>query len=767
MGFRDLLRARETSAYLATEIMPADRPDLVVFLTDQERAAPAYESPDLSRWREQSLRAHRWFRLNGTSFNRHYTGATACVPSRPTLLTGQYPDVHGATQTDGTGKVSGEPRMRWLRPGEVPTVGHWFNLLGYDTFYVGKWHASHEDLHDERGRTVATNTETGEVIVDGVRAYERANVLQPFGFSGWIGPEPHGAHPANSGLVRDRLYADQAVALLRDRERRRREGDPEALRPLLLFVSFVNPHDIVLWPRFAMRDPLAPDPEHPPTVPEAPTQYEDLRDKPATQVAYRDAYYAMYGPPGLIRRAYEQQAERYRRTYMRLHLEVDRQIERVRAEILEGCRADRTIMVLTSDHGELLGAHGGLHQKWMNLYEECVRVPFVIAHGGSVGPKGAVNDEQLTSHVDLLPTLIGLAGGDQNELASRLEATHTEVHPLPGRDLAGLVTGKDASDLERTVYLMTRDNIAEGDDGLSVGGRLFGSKLPFVPLGAEVPAYVGTNVEALVARVPAEQRPPDTGRLWKLVRTFDDPATWTEPEGRQLVRRLPNGARYRSRVLVDAWELYDLDRDPAEGRNRAHDPVFAEVLAHLKGRLQTEQRLLVPRRHEPWPYASAARGPDPLPLEAAAPARALQSSRRILASRSRVWDVLSDFGGLARWFTEAEHSSLLTERGQGVGAERRVQVGKLALVETVVAWEPERALAYDIEGLPAIISSSRTSWQLEDAADGGTRVSLLMHTRMAAGPVGALLYRAGVSRALRARAKGLLRGLERACDLRS
>ena len=67
-------------------------------------------------------------------------GLSWCVPSRPTIFTGQYPDVHGVTQTDGLGKMADDSRLRWLPVGEVPTLGHWFRAAGYDTHYDGKWH---------------------------------------------------------------------------------------------------------------------------------------------------------------------------------------------------------------------------------------------------------------------------------------------------------------------------------------------------------------------------------------------------------------------------------------------------------------------------------------------------------------------------------------------------------------------------------------------------------------------------------------------------
>ena len=68
-----------------------DRPDIVIMMTDEERAIPPYESDDVLAWRQRTLSGRRWFDEHGVSFTRHYTGSLACVPSRPTIFTGQYP----------------------------------------------------------------------------------------------------------------------------------------------------------------------------------------------------------------------------------------------------------------------------------------------------------------------------------------------------------------------------------------------------------------------------------------------------------------------------------------------------------------------------------------------------------------------------------------------------------------------------------------------------------------------------------------------------
>ena len=124
-------------------------------MTDEERAIPPYEAPEVLAWRDRTLAGRKWFDEHGVSFGRHYTGSLACVPSRPTIFTGQYPDLHGVTQTDGIGKVFDDSRMRWLRQGEVPTLGNWFRAAGYDTHYDGKWHISHADLTDPGHRRSA------------------------------------------------------------------------------------------------------------------------------------------------------------------------------------------------------------------------------------------------------------------------------------------------------------------------------------------------------------------------------------------------------------------------------------------------------------------------------------------------------------------------------------------------------------------------------------------------------------------------------------
>ncbi|MBS1848473.1 MAG: sulfatase-like hydrolase/transferase, partial [Actinobacteria bacterium] len=401
--------------------------------------------------------------------------------------------------------------------------------------------------------------------------------------------------------IRDPLIADRVVRWLEDRYARRRAGDPDALRPFLLVASFVNPHDIVLFPLWLRKPPLLPSGLEPPPVPEPTTAHEDLASKPAAQIAYRTSYPSAYGPAPVIERMYSHNAQAYRDLYLRLHAEVDPCIDRVRAAVT-GAGAN-TVLVRTADHGELLGAHGGLHQKWFNLYDEATRVPFVIARVGENATTRRSVDAP-TSHVDLVPTLLAAAGIDAAAVHGELAEHFSEVHPLPGRNLMGVVDSAADADRDRTVYLMTRDNMLEGDSLASGFARKLGrADNPPKPLRIQVPAHVGANFEAVVARVDDADVPGGAGHLWKLVRTFDDPATWTEPYVRHLAASPPTGDCYRSEPLADEWELYDLDDDAVEATNRAHDLAVADVRRALEERLRAERQRSIPERHRPWPYA--------------------------------------------------------------------------------------------------------------------------------------------------------------------
>ncbi len=109
-----------------------------------------------------------------------------------------------------------------------------------------------------------------------------------------------------------------------------------------------------------------------------------------------------------------------------------------------------------------------------------------------------------------------------------------------------------------------------------------------------------------------------------------------------------------------------------------------------------------------------------------------ERTRTIPAHLTRVWDVLADFDRLAVWADNADHTCWLDEPsddGEMIGRARRVQAGRIVLVERITVWEPSARLAYDLGGLPQVVTSAVNEWRLRTDPVGGDRtiVTLASH----------------------------------------
>lgn len=103
----------------------------------------------------------------------------------------------------------------------------------------------------------------------------------------------------------------------------------------------------------------------------------------------------------------------------------------------------------------------------------------------------------------------------------------------------------------------------------------------------------------------------------------------------------------------------------------------------------------------------------------------------IARSTEDVWAALANFGRICQWAPNVDHSCLATERSDGVGMTRRLQVGRNALLERVIEWEPGERLAYQIEGLPPIVRSVTNTWRLDGA---GSSTTVMLTSAIDAGP---------------------------------
>jgi arylsulfatase A-like enzyme len=564
------------------------QPNFLFIIVDEKRYPTVYENEELKTWRKENLITEELLRKNGMTFLNHYIGSTACSPSRTTLLTGQYPSLHGVTQTTGAAKGAFDPDVFWLDSNTVPTLGNYFKAAGYRTYWKGKWHLSDEDIlipgtHDA---LPSYHTKNGVPDLTKERLYKNSNRLKSYGFDGWIGPEPHGSDPRNSGSSasfglsgRDEVYASEVVNLIQKLEKTKDKNN----QPWMIVSSFVNPHDITLYglithllPNFKFNVDRSL-----PSIPPSPTAHEDLTTKPDAQLSYRDVYQKALQPT--------RDTEFYRQLYYSLQKEVDNQMFKVFQALKDSIFSDDTIIVFTSDHGSLVGAHGGLFQKWHNIYEKTLHVPFII-HYPKLFPQ-AKETHMITSHLDVLPTLLGLANINPNCIQEKLKKTHTEVHPFVGRDLTPLIKNTDIPN--EPIYFMTDDEFSRGLNQYTLAGHYY-------------PSVIQPNhIEAIIVKLPTGNN--NEMETWKLARYFDNPQFWSNPgvedvittpkttmeiDNQEVALSIVNT---KTQPVLDQFELYNLTQDSLEKRNLAHPSYETEKSKMIMSLLQD---MLIEQRNQ-------------------------------------------------------------------------------------------------------------------------------------------------------------------------
>ncbi|NOU92655.1 sulfatase-like hydrolase/transferase [Paenibacillus sp. LMG 31456] len=568
-----------------------EKPNFLVILVDEERYPPMYENKEIKEWRRQNLVTQELLRSSSIEFHRHYIGSAACCPSRATMFTGHYPSLHGVSQTNGIAKGAFDSDMFWLGRSTVPTMGNYFREAGYQTYYIGKWHISYEDIiiPGTHQSVLSYHPQTGVPDRKQEDLYLNADPLDSFGFSSWIGPEPHGKNPRNSASSaafgvsgRDVVYASEAVGLIEALDQEKAINNDA--KPWL--VVDVNPHDIVLYGALTAHLPMFNfDVEPMLQVAPPPTINEPLDTKPRCQASYQHIY------PRALQPIIDQQ--HYRKLYYQLQKNADQQMLKVFEALTRSSFYDNTIVIFTSDHGDLLGAHGHLHQKWYCAYEEMLHVPFLI-HNKKLFPERN-HFNTLTSHVDLLPTMLGLANADVADIQSRLQSKFSEVYPLVGRDLSPYLLGPNKYDpVEEPIYFMIDDDVTRGQHQIN-------------PLGEPYPSVVQPNhIETVISSIQGNT----TKELWKYSRYFDNDQFWTHPGKKDVTVQTmgvpPAGIQsslyaancvtsVKTQPVPDEYELYNLTDDPLETRNLAHPAYASEqsgIIQEQMASLLKEQRRL-------------------------------------------------------------------------------------------------------------------------------------------------------------------------------
>ena len=514
-------------------------PNLLLVITDQQR--PPMHWPDEPGWAEELLPADAELRRTGASFENACVASCMCSPSRASLLTGRWPSEHGVelTLTQGGAKIKpgnapaaaagaaravaggeidlgravemmirsatrpadGGKGERELDP-ETPNLATILARAGYRTFIKGKWHLTQPvDGGEWSGRDSDRLAE--EFSLEGWEPPDAGENIEPEHFGG-------GKIAGRSKQGFDEDFRRQVEAFLAD-------PPPE---PWALIFSLVNPHDVLAYPdSFAEGGYNPSDWEDLNEIGLPPTVDEALLNKPSTHVFQKFGQASFIG--GL---ANDRQRLDYCRFYAHLQRVADRHVGSVvdalgDPEDPQSLRS-RTLIVKTSDHGDMGMSHGGLRQKMFNAYEETIRVPLVFSNP-LVFPESVELDVPV-SLCDVVPTLASVAGAA------------TGGDGLRGRDLSPWMAAATSPDRK----------------GLAA------SSVDFGPLEGE-----------------GEEQPDDRAVLF----TFDD-----HQSGTAYTDVTPRPNRIRAVRTKDSmyaiyfdpddpsnreYELYDLARDPTQVDN--------------------------------------------------------------------------------------------------------------------------------------------------------------------------------------------------------
>lgn len=334
----------------------AERPNILLILPDQMRASAMgcdgneeVRTPNIDR-----------LAAEGMLFKRTYANVPVCCPARSILMTGTYPHVNGMMAND----------LR-LREERV-TMAEILRDAGYRTGFIGKWHL------DGGPRDPG-------FVPPGPRRQ---------GFEFWAAYECHHRHfdPDYFRDTPERIVVnkfepeascDFAVEFLKSQPKD---------KPFFLTVQMGPPHDPYGAPENYLKlydaEKLTPDASWRPASESRPTPKAGLRRGPLA---------SRFVPVG----GKEEIA-----AYYAAITAIDDQVGRLLATLKETGADENTIILFTSDHGDMLGNHGMRRKR--KPHDESARVPGILRWPARV-PRGRVVDT-LFSHVDMAPTLLALAG---------------------------------------------------------------------------------------------------------------------------------------------------------------------------------------------------------------------------------------------------------------------------------------------------------------------------------------------------------------------
>lgn len=384
--------------------------NIVFVMCDQEsyhlQHADGYELPARAKLRQR-----------GIAFEKHYIGAAMCTPSRGVMFSGQPPQVNGVFDQMELGYVPSLDSRK-------PNMGSVMRELGYTTAYYGKFELRQDIIYPKD-------------------TVNYTNALDEYGFDSFA-PDGDKIGGPDQGYDTDEYTVAEGNRWLRTHARELNRQNT----PWFLMISMVSPHDIMYADanpagRHTQVSQVGAEITKPPSNEVyankwnfrlSASRLQELvgPGRPEAQQQYLEGWSYWLGTIPADR---SDMWEIFYNYYLNLIRDNDETLSTLLATLDELQLWDNTIVVFTADHGELAGSHGGLRGKGPFPYEQETHVPFVVVHPDHPGPAEC---HAVTSHIDLLPTLVGLTGVSAEK---RRKATAD----LPGKDFSEwLAKPKDA-----------------------------------------------------------------------------------------------------------------------------------------------------------------------------------------------------------------------------------------------------------------------------------------------------------------------------------
>ena len=392
--------------------MSATRPNILLLVADQHRydAVGCYGNPTIITPTLDAMAQE------GTLFEACYVTNPVCSPSRASFVTGLYPRNHGLW-ANGV-ELSPDAKM----------VSRVLADAGYDCGMAGKQHLGpcaegsetrrddgyrvYKWSHDPINRS-EDNTYHRWLEQNYPEIYEREILNRPLesGNTRNMAKGPTALDTVPVEAHYSHWIANEAIDFIKDD---RRDAD----QPFYFAANFFDPHHPFgapeefrkLYDAAAMPDPIG--------------SVEELLEKPSTQ---RESSEKSYGgaAPGFVDYTKDELHEAKASYYAMISM-VDSEISRVLDVLQERGELENTLVIYTSDHGEMLGDHA-MMLKGPMLYDPAVRVPLIMKW--PLGLKAGRRVPELVQNIDITSTLLSVA-----EIPDAL--------PSQGSDLIGLANGE-------------------------------------------------------------------------------------------------------------------------------------------------------------------------------------------------------------------------------------------------------------------------------------------------------------------------------------